>query len=161
LESFIQDGSIDVLTAEISGRENKVKVNALDGASGREKRTWTGPPAAGFDWFVADLEGAGKSLCVLCSNAPGDRTHLHVLGRDGVSRHPLELAVLETGGKRDVRACDLDGNGKEDLVFVSPGAMGPPLPGNTVRAVRGLDGKPIWDWRPQDASYVPRLMAIQ
>jgi tRNA A-37 threonylcarbamoyl transferase component Bud32/outer membrane protein assembly factor BamB len=136
-----KDGSVVVHVA--SG--NTPLVSAWDGRTGQQLWGW-----ADNQWLrpendhccptpvVADLDGTGAcSVCVPVRR--GKRNLLVILGPDGKERRALAVRPSAPDRERfQVWSGDLDGDGKDELVFLSDGK---------VRAVRG-DGRPIWkeDW---------------
>jgi outer membrane protein assembly factor BamB/tRNA A-37 threonylcarbamoyl transferase component Bud32 len=134
----------------------QVVLSALNAKDGKPQWTWSGPADnQHVAWRVvpADLEGRGR--CWVCQWAIRDwnsrRTEIVILDPEGQPRHTVDLTPpsdkKERGG---LWVHDLDGSGREQLVFVSHGK---------VRALGVPFDKPRWEWPLPEGT--GRVVAIQ
>lgn len=137
------DGSVDILLATHSGRGESFQVEllALNGRDGQTKWHWSGKVGEGAHWFLADLDGQGRTVCVQVRGPQPGSSQLQTLDSHGQTRRTL---TVPAPANEPLRHHDLDGDGKEEVLFVRNGK---------VQAVKGVIGKEgqliaetLWEW---------------
>ena len=135
-----RDGRPEVVVTQQTYREGQaaVEVAALDGQSGEPRWTWRGGEAVDLSdknllHCLAAFDGSGRrEVCVNFSISQGRRrvVILDARGRERIGRD-LEPVSVPT-----LRCADLDGDGRDELLFHE---------GGRLRACRG-DLKEQWSW---------------
>jgi outer membrane protein assembly factor BamB len=140
-------GAVQIFTASTTG-QGSAQVSAYDGATGKPAWVWNdrgsvwpepwGDPSIPGP-VVAELDGTGSySICAAVRD-PHSRVQIIVLDAQGRHSRTLDIKPAAAAGERfRFWAQDLDGSGRDSLVFVSDGKL---------RALQG-DGRPLWkeDW---------------
>jgi hypothetical protein len=145
-------GAADVIVASAV---NRIQLASFNGKDGRQKWAWSGPEHLG--WYVpadvrgltpqvlASLDGTGRrSICLPVHDRRSGTYQVLIVGPQGRERHRLDLQPMpRKGGAFRLWNHDLDGDGKEELLFVGDGK---------VRAIKVLNGghqppeKCLWEW---------------
>jgi serine/threonine protein kinase len=175
------DGRPEVVVSQLmyQNGQGSIEVTALDGHSGEPRWSWRGGKA--LDWSdnnlllcLAAFDGSGrKEVCVNFGRLEGRRRAviLDVEGRERI-RRDLEPVCVAT-----LRSVDLDGDGRDELLFhdggrlracrgnlteqwswptrdtiheVIPASAGRPATGvvNPSLALDGATGRPVWSGGP-------------
>ncbi len=147
----------DVVVLEAQGNDStkQLAVRVIDGSDGSSRWTWKGGLAQNVpdDWqamTLANLDGTGtQSVCVcyFIAQAIGGVRKIVIL-----DQHGKERVGREQRSFRDApRAVDLDGDGRDELVFMEG------YGGDEQLRVWDRDLKDLWSWpvRPKKGKQSP------
>ena len=132
------DARPEIVVSQQTPQENEaIEVAALDGSSGEPRWSWRGEAP---DWSdkslllrLAAFDGSGRREACVNFNIAQGRRHIAILDSQGHERIGRDL---ESGSVPTLLNVDLDGDGREELMFHD---------GGLLRACRG-DLKEQWSW---------------
>jgi hypothetical protein len=136
----------------------RAELLVLDGRNGQPKWTWSWEMQASDDRappLLVDFDGNGRrTVCLLVHEK--DHHQIVVFGPGGQVRERIPLKGSPWGGAAGYNhlpwwnGCDVDGDGKEELLFTSDGQLW---------ASRGSAERPLWKWtlpKPESVDYYGR-----